>query len=218
MFNNDNPNFVFNDCLCVCNIKKYSSPHWNSTCYYKSNTTNKNVSWYRIILYKYSDLTLYIEKNGQLNIFCDILDDIKYDIMNINISKNIDCPEKLKREISNSLTNQNIITEINQFLKDNNSSTHFETDDNYNLETFTNLYDDLIKNKLLPLDKKLDDYVYTDCLEPKGSTETKYNKLMCEKYPDKYINLDIKLANRCEIADIFDRVNNLLFHNKKIKT
>ena len=51
----------------------------------------------------------------------------------------------------------------------------------------------------------------------KGSTETKYNKLICDKYPDKYLNLDIKLINRCEIADIFDKDNNLLFHNKKNK-
>ncbi len=43
-----------------------------------------------------------------------------------------------------------------------------------------------------------------------------YNKKVSESN-EKYILLDTKLQDSCEIADIFDTENNLLFHNKKNK-
>lgn len=110
--------------------------------------------------------------------------------------------------------NKNIINETNNIL----NVQLINIDDNeYSLNTFINLYNDLINNKKIDNDKKLDCYNYNDCLGPKGSTETKYNKIICDKYPNKYTLLDIKLVERCEIADIFDKQNNLLFHNKKNK-
>ena len=217
----DNPNFNFNDKLCICNIEKHSIPNWNSNCNYKIQFSKQNITQYRMILYKYTDLTIYIEKNGHFKILESILSENKYDIIKIKtISKNIDTPEKLHNEINNFLLNKNIIKEINNiYLQYNNLSPQLinDNDTEYTLDRFISLYDDLVSNKQLSNDKKLDSYNYNDCLEAKGSTETKYNRLICEKYPHKYINLDIKLTNRCEIADIFDKQNNLLFHNKKNK-
>lgn len=217
----DNSNFNFTGKICICNIEKHSVPNWNSTSYYKIQIPKQNITQYRIILYKYTDLTIYIEKNGQFKLLDSFLDEDKYDIMKLKFtSKNIDTPEKLHSEINNFLLNKNIIKEINNINLEYNSSSPQLINDNdreYTLDTFISLYDDLVSNKQLSNDKKLDSYNYNDCLETKGSTETKYNKLVCEKYPDKYLNLDIKLTNRCEIADIFDKQNNLLFHNKKNK-
>jgi hypothetical protein len=142
--------------------------------------------------------------------------------------KTIDTPDKLHNEIRSCLLNKGVIEEeikelnSNLLLNNNNYSGFipeliYNDDADYTLDNFVRLYDDLITTKQLSNDKKLDTYNYYDCLEGKGSTETKYNKLICEKYPDKYINLDTKLIERCEVADIFDKQNNLLFHNKKNK-
>jgi hypothetical protein len=217
----DNPSFNFNGEICICNIEKHSVPNWHSTSYYKIQMPKQNITQYRIILYKYAGLSIYIEKNGQFKLLDSILDENKYDIMKLNFtSKNIDTLEKLRSEINNFLLNKNIIREINNINLEYNSSSPQLINDNdteYTLDRFVSLYEDLVSNKQLSNDKKLDSYNYNDCLEPNGSTETKYNKLICEKYPDKYLKLDIKLTNRCEIADIFDKQNNLLFHNKKNK-
>ena len=56
----DNSNFNFNDKICICNIEKHSIPNWNSTSYYKIQMPKQNITQYRIILYKYTDLTIYI--------------------------------------------------------------------------------------------------------------------------------------------------------------
>jgi hypothetical protein len=220
-YTSDNSDFKFVGNICICNIEKHSVPNWNSTSYYKIKMSKKNTTQYRIILYKYDNLTIYIEKNGQFKLLDNILDDNKYNIMKIKfISKNINTPDKLHNEINNFLLNKDIIKEINNIYLEYNNSLHPLINDNdseYTLDRFTSLYNDLVSNKQLSNDKKLDSYNCNDCIENNRSSETKYNKLICEKYPDKYIKLDIKLIDRCEIADIFDKQNNLLFHNKKNK-
>ncbi len=42
------------------------------------------------------------------------------------------------------------------------------------------------------------------------------NKKVFESNKNKYILLDCKFLDNCEIADIYDKHNNQLFHNKKI--
>ena len=95
--------------------------------------------------------------------------------------KNIDTLEKLHNELSNILLNKNIIKEINNTCIEytNSPSQLINYDENeYTLDTFNKLYDDLISNKQIDSDKKLDSYNYKECLESKGSTETKYNRLI----------------------------------------
>lgn len=212
----DNPKFNFNDKLCICNIKKQSIPNWNSKCTYITNTNEKNTTHYRIVMYKYTNLILYIEKNGQIKILDKILEKYK------NI---IDTEDKLDVIIDNYymdkiLNKSNVINFFNEHYPQYYQQISNNNTSEYTLTNFINLYYDLINNKKLDDDKKLDSYIYEDCIDydKNGfSTETMYNKLICKNYPEKYINLDIKTIYGCEIADIYDIKNNLLFHNKKNK-
>ena len=217
----DNPEFSFNNSLCICNFEKYNNPSWLSKCNFKiKNYNNKNITYNRIIIYKYDNITIYIEKCGQSKILNKYIDsfynsDIKF------TNKNIDTPEKIHTEISNYILNKKeIIANINNICKELNIlSIDYITDNDYSFDNFNNLYQDLITNKLLDTDKKLKSLNSNECLNnnKKGYNENKYNKLICDNNPDKYTLLDCKKILNCEIADIYDKENFILFHNKRNK-
>jgi hypothetical protein len=55
-----------------------------------------------------------------------------------------------------------------------------------------------------------------NCIDENNKqSETIYNSLVFHNNPNKYILLDRKLIEGCEIADLYDKENRLLFHNKK---
>jgi len=184
------------------------------------NYNNKNITHNRIIIYKYDAITIYIEKCGQSKILNKYIN--SFDNIDINFSnKNIDTTEILYTEISNFILNKKeIIAKINNICKDLNiSSIDYITDNDYSFDNFNNLYEDLITNKLIDNDKKLSNLICNDCLNnnKKGYNENKYNKLICDNNPDKYTLLDCKTVLNCEIADIYDKKNLYLFHNKRNK-
>jgi hypothetical protein len=99
----DNKNFEFNN--SICNIEKNKFPSWKSKCFYKTDILKNNTTQYRIILYKFDELTVYLEVNGLFKLFDDIIknfDKIKIKLYN----KDINTPEKLKHEISLFLLNK----------------------------------------------------------------------------------------------------------------
>lgn len=217
----DNPEFNFNNNFCICNIEKYDNPRWISKCNFKIKKYNKiNITHNRIIIYKYDNITIYIEKCGQFKILNKYIN--SFDNIDINfIDKNIDTFEKLHTEINNFILNKReIFTDINKICTELNiSSIDYITDNDYSFDNFNNLYQDLITNKLIDNDKKLSNLIYNDCLnnDKKGYNENKYNKLLCDNNPDKYTLLDCKKVVYCEIADIYDKKNLYLFHNKRNK-
>jgi len=79
-------------------------------------------------------------------------------------------------------------------------------------------YDNLINIKKLK-NNNLPDYNLKNCKTPKSNKtgdEGKYNEKIVEDNKEKYVLLDKKLIKGIEIADIYDKNNNLLFHNKKM--
>ena len=81
----DNKNFEFNN--CICNIEKNKFPSWKSKCFYKTDILKNNTTQYRIILYKFDELTVYLEVNGLFKLFDDIIK--KFDKIKINFIKKI---------------------------------------------------------------------------------------------------------------------------------
>lgn len=126
----DNPEFIFDNSLCICNIEKHNNPNWLSTCNFKIKNYNKiNITHNRIIIYKYDNITIYIEKCGQTKILNKYID--SFDNIDINfINKNIDTSEKLHTEISNFILNKKeIIADINKICRELNiSSIDYITD------------------------------------------------------------------------------------------
>ena len=217
----DNPEFNFINSLCVCNIKKQETPDWKSKCKYKLNDNYLlNITHNRLILYKYDDLIVYVEKNGQFKLLNSIFN--KFNNSNVIFNKkNINTPEILNEEITNYILNKN--ENLNNLKeccnKINLNINNYINDDEYSYNNFINLYEDLKNNKLLDDNKKLSNLIFNDCLNnnKNGYNENKYNKLICDKNPNKYILLDCKKQDYCEIADIYDKQNKLLFHNKRNK-
>jgi hypothetical protein len=217
----DKLEFNFDNNLYIFNFEKHNNPIWLSKSNLKiKNYNNKNITHNRIIIYKYDAITIYIEKCGQSKILNKYIN--SFDNIDINFSnKNIDTTEILYTEISNFILNKKeIIANIDNICtKLNISSIDYITDNDYSFDNFNNLYQDLITNKLIDNDKKLSNLICNDCLNnnKKGYNENKYNKLICDNNPDKYTLLDCKTVLNCEIADIYDKENLYLFHNKRNK-
>jgi hypothetical protein len=217
----DKLEFNFDNNLYICNFEKHNNPRWLSKSNFKiKNYNNKNITHNRIIIYKYDAITIYIEKCGQSKILNTYIN--SFDNININFSnKNIDTTEKLHAEISDFILEKKvIIADINKIcIELNISSIDYITDNDFSIDNFKILYEDLITNKLIDNDKKLSNLICNDCLNnnKKGYNENKYNKIICDNNPDKYILLDCKTVLNCEIADIYDNENLYLFHNKRNK-
>jgi hypothetical protein len=208
----------FENNIYVKNIQINKKPKWFSDIYYNHiNDINiKNILNYRIVFYKFNHLILYIEINGQYKKLNNIFKDFIYE-KNIIIKNNINNIEDLNNEINNYiLCKSNIRKEEIANINSNIISINDLND--YSVNNILIYYNDLYENKQLDNDKKISKYIKTKNFDNnKKSSETIYNKLICENQPDKYLNLDKKYINSCEIADIYDIENNLLFHNKKYK-
>jgi len=204
-------------------IIKKDKLNWLKTRFYIDENIDKtceNETNYRIVLYKYSIDTYYFEKSGGFNIE-DILKDIdKVDFTkeiwnNIKVSLNNKGTKLLKEKIEKFFFT-NIKDVTNKILKDNNITNNYVLNEDYTYDNIINYYNDLIKNKQVIDEQKLMKYDSNQCISNDKNSETLYNKKVSESN-EKYILLDTKLQDSCEIADIFDTENNLLFHNKKNK-
>lgn len=214
---NDNINYSFNDDICICNIYKKEKPRWVKNVVYKNMNKNKNHTHHRIILIQYSANIYYFEKNGIINVN-DILNKYSFDLFvktkwNNLFDKNMSFKELINNYLINELKNTDNVNDINQLLKENN----FENIDFQNINTYEKIYNDIPQ---LQEDLKLIPYDYKTCIQKckknDKQSETMYNKNICENN-DKYILLDCKYSNSegIEVADIYDKLNHLFFHNKK---
>lgn len=230
-YKNDNNNFIFNNDICICKITKETFPNWINDFYidYKIKNQEKilNKTNHIIIIYKYSDFEYLIEKHGNINLsnFLDNYDYFKFEDLKewkkiYNKLKNNNKTEPIKEAITQFLLHNNNI-EIETIKKNEmykNISNNISLDE-CNLTNLLKIFDTI---PMVENNKKLMPYNYTECLTKKEkkerSSETIYNKKVCEN-TDRFINLDTicNLTKGCEIADIYDKKNKLLFHNKKNK-
>lgn len=214
-----NININNNNNLIIYIIEKETFPNWKSTCYITMDDEFQNKTYYRIVFYKYDNNNIYFEKNGNLKILDEIIK--KYNYSNIELeNKNITTEADLRIEIENKLLKENKDYINNNIIK-NDLQSQLNITDILNIPSASlciNYYDDLLLNKRININQKLIDFHNNQCIDNNNnSSETIYNKNVCENNPNIYINLDRKLVQHCEIADIYDKKNKLLFHNKKIK-
>lgn len=205
-----------------------------------------NTSYYKLtIISDLKRNLIYYEINGQIGVwdklisknnclkFCkktrkDLANEVnkfKTDNPKINVIER-DFFEIIFR-IMNSLTYQNISEKLCGNLKINLSviSTEF-------FKNIT-LFDRMLAEKSIPDGFKLISYDQNTCTEVHKikseltrnsikkivQSEGTYNKLVEAGDKNKYILLDRQQYETygIEVADIYDKTNNLLFHNKKIK-
>lgn len=226
---------------CIKYIKK-KKPNWyNSIVYYENNENNensenseselKNIKIYNVVFKRISQYIFYYEINGGLN-----LNNI---LSNYNVEK-FDYKEwnnyiyKKKSFIDNInkyITDKYITFEYDELKKNTNNNielfkkyTGCKINNNillnlYKFNKFNNNIDNIqeIFNSIKVLDDKykLPPYINDDCININNkNSENVYNSNVCVNN-DNYILLDCKCYNGCEIADIYDYKNNILFHNKK---
>ena len=125
--------------------------------------------------------------------------------------------ENFKKTINNYLKNDikqiGNIKNLNNFIIDNN----FDNIDFDNIDIYETKYNEIPK---LQEEFKLISYDCKKCIQKtkigNKQSETIYNKNVCENN-DNYILLDCKytLDEGIEVADIYDKLNCLFFHNKK---
>ena len=212
----DNQNLIFNNNICICNIEVNDYPVVQSGYFYKMDYYNYiNNNHYRFIIYKYKydDLIFYIEKNGDIDLLNNIIKYTRYlsydPYFKIKKYESIESIDKLNEKISNTFFRKDYF--INDYKKFCNKFKipliNYINDNEYDTENLINLYEDLINNKLLDSDKKLNDSFINICLN--NNDEEQYYE---NTYRYNFLESEIP-----EIADIYyDKENKLLFNNKTI--
>lgn len=215
---NHNINYNFINDICICNISKEDVPCWANNVAFKENMNeNKNHTHYRIVLIKYSENIYYFERNGNISVF-DILNKYAFDLFEktkwnklFNKNKNISFKELINNYLINDIKQTDNIKTLNKLFGDNN----FENIDFNNINTYEKIYNGIPQ---LQEALKLIPYDYKTCIQKTKDgdkqSETIYNKNVCENN-DKYILLDCITIDGCEVCDIYDKINNIFFHNKK---
>jgi hypothetical protein len=193
-------------------IIKENKASWDNNYIYNVNEIKKTeLNIYRIILLKINDYNIYyFEKNGAIHFIDIILKKYNFDQIdkkNFNKEKfkdNESLINKIKEYYNNQLKEDYKNEFDNIYIKENIDIENFKFD----YFEFLNFFIDI---KEINQEYKLPSYIIKDC----SNNENKYNKLVYEQNKNKYILLDCKLINGCEVADLYDKENNLLFHNKK---
>ena len=215
---NDNIKYAFNNDNCICNISKKVIPPWVNNVMFKENVNeNNNHTHYRIILNKYSENVYFFERNGNINV-SSILNKYAFDSFvktnwNKLFNKTMSFKELINNYLINDIKNEDNIKTLNKLFGDNN----FENIDFTNIDTYEKIYNEIPQLqeelKLIPYDCKTCIQTTKNCDK---QSETIYNKNVC-KNNDNYILLDCQYTRSegIEVADIYDKVNCLFFHNKK---
>ena len=176
---------------------------------------------YRIIFNCIQTNIYYFEKNGAIN----CIDIVIKEYIFFNFERKLwNCIFN-----KNKNHNENVISYMNKYTKDsyfqdiqtlNLTYSNIINENIINIDTFNYDYFDFFNlfNSIKEIDKafKLPPYNRNNCLDKNNKqSETIYNSLVFQNNPNKYILLDRKLIEGCEIADLYDKENKLLFHNKK---
>lgn len=233
--------YVKNKCLnylinfIICDVFTEKEPNWvDKTLFYDNSLNYISKNYSRIIIYKYIPNEIFIQINGLIKLN-KLLDNYNFECVDLNVWKK-DFPVNIKyKEGNNNLLLEHIIKyrknvymeEFKKNLKNNcaqldentiNKINSYVTEkiNEINLQQIQNLYYDLIDNKKINTNMKLEKYIVSNCLDVNNkNSETIYNSKIVENKSTQYKLLDRKLFMDCEIADIYDMSNNLLFHNKK---
>jgi hypothetical protein len=178
---------------------------------------------YRIYISLYNGNQYFLEKNGSINCIDDVLK--KYDFNNFEIAiwykilkenKDIDFNKQIDAYLTryNNIIHTNTISDIYIKLKEKGISC---TD----LVIPNSTYPDTIKSftevNVISQDSdlKLPKYDKKTCVEHNKQSEGKYNQLICNGNPDRYILLDKIISDGIEVADVYDKNYKTFFHNKK---
>jgi hypothetical protein len=232
-YENSNNELIFtNDVLCICNISKKIRPNWFNGVIYEVNNLDeiRNVTYYRIIIFRYQPNIYYIERSGNINmkLFLKTFNLMNFDrtiwvntIRKLNDNANFN--EKIINYLSNIIKDkdedilQKYRTNINDITLINNLSTIINKSiSNININNLMSVYENIPK---LNNAEKLINYNHEDCIKicengTTKSTETKYNENVHNQMIGHEL-LDRILIKGCEIADIYNRNTNTFFHNKK---
>ncbi len=198
-------------------FSKKTKPNWLNKMIYHDNINNMlecNIKYYRITIKNIYLNTYYFESNGITNLLDYLeknVDFIQFDIkkwciINKNNKNYIDLINTIHKYILNE-------DDFKQFINDIKKIPNIENlqlDENlsYYISKFEKIEEVQDNLKLIP-------YIKNECLDTNNkSSETKYNINVCKD--NKYINLDRKIIDTVEIADLYDKDNKCYYHNKKI--
>jgi len=236
IFNNneEKTKFVFSIQKSIAKIKEYNVFAWkdgeniiikemisewcSNKVFNGTELIEKEKKYYRIVFFCIKDNVYYFEKNGAINCIEPVLETSNY--------KNI-IKETWDRLFDKDKTfNDNIIGYFNEpFIENYNTNIEILNSECVNLmqiqciENFKFDYFDFLRLfdeiKEIDQNKKLPPYDTTECIDTNDKqSETVYNDFVAEQN-NKYVLLDRKIINGCEVADLYDKENKLLFHNKK---
>ena len=176
---------------------------------------------YRIIFIWIHLNIYYFEKNGAINCIDKVIEQCEFlnferKIWNFIFNKNKNHHENVINYM-NLCTKDNYIEEIKKI---NITYNNIINENIIEIETFSYDYFNFLDlfNSIKEIDEKfkLPPYNKNNCFDDNNkNSETIYNSLVFQNNPNKYILLDRKLIEGCEIADLYDKENRLLFHNKK---
>ena len=235
-YENSNNELIFtNDILCICNISKKIKPNWCNDVIYKVNNSDeiKNITYYRIIIFKYQPNVYYIERSGNINIKLFLK---TFNFMNFDRTIWVNTIRKLNNDSTNF--NEKIINYLSNIVKDKDEDIlqQYQTNVNdiilmnnlsnvinksisdVNINNLISIYENIPK---LNNEEKLINYDYENCIKickngTTKSTETKYNENVNNQMTGHEL-LDRILIKGCEIADIYNRNTNTFFYNKKLE-
>lgn len=232
-YENSNNELIFmNDILCICNISKKIRPNWCNDVIYKVNNSDeiKNITYYRIIIFRYQPNVYYIERSGNINmkLFLKTFNFMNFDrTIWVNTIKKLNENANFNEKIINYLSNivkdkdeyilQKYQTNVNDITLMNNLSNIINKSiSDMNINNLISVYENIPK---LNNEEKLINYDHEDCIKickngTTKSTETKYNENVHNQMIGHEL-LDRILIKGCEIADIYNRNTNTFFHNKK---
>lgn len=207
-------------------ISKNELPSWYDKRIFKNTDTINNnelleTKKYRIIFKNIKLNIYYFEKNGAINCIDKIIKENNY----IYFEKKLwnELYDKNKSHSENVINYMNNYTKINfhnelidvRNLCDKELHENIINIKNFNYDYF-NFYELFKMIKEINIDFKLPPYNKNTCINSLNQqSETVYNSLVFENNPHKYLLLDKKCIKGCEVADLYDKENNLLFHNKK---
>lgn len=197
---------------------KNNTLSWNKTKIVDiSNNEISETKYYRIIFQYIEPNVYYFEKNGAMNCIDIVVKDFNLFNFEKNLWNNIFDKNKDHKENVINYMNKYTKKEYNKDIQQLNIICNTNIVDNelftYDYFNFFNLFNNI---KEINQEFKLPSYNKNNCVDKNNKqSETIYNELVYKNNKDKYILLDRKIIDGCEVADLYDKENKLLFHNKK---
>ncbi len=206
-------------------LYKETRPNWSKNrLYIKNNISDSHdVTYYYISVTYIGDDLCFIEICGDIKIWNKTIAEYDCIITIDNADKAVvSTPADLKKiidiKIIKSLSPEQLTPNMPLSLHDLNLLNTIIKNDDYTHQNMLNYYNDLIANKNVSNECKLNDYIKDQCLDKNNnSSETIYNSNICSNNTSRYTLIDRTQGQTkgCEIADIYDIIMKRLIHNGK---